>query len=1430
MQPEQQQRIMGYFIEEAKDHLNTIEQGLLNLQSTMEDTEMVNEVFRAAHSVKGGAAMLGLNSIQKTAHRLEDCFKVLKESPVKADNQLESLFLRVFDTLQALVEQLQGPFGLTDDTASGIMLDAEPVFEALNTHLKELLKGSGNSTVIITEAPKAVDHRGLISAVAPSELEAPLSVNGQLNGENTKAMPVTFKRDVLVGLREMLQLFKQEDSPENREALQEHCQSLALLGEQLDLPGWGELLETSRAAIAFPQNSYRLLASLIIKEIKQAQELVLVNRSVEIVPSEQLKALVPKIPHSELEVASDAQEQENFLRSDTNFKTEAKEPETAQPKVNTTAENHSSTTHLFNSNKDTYILEDISEAWKEEDFTQYNTAEIPSHQTSYQGYSRATTGSRSAEPSDPEVGMAELNSLADIFEGQTPDLDQTWQEEEIIRLNERQWAEDPGNPFSMDDQSDFSDLLGDTDDFDISAAELSTGDDFMGWLGEDSTEEVPLQLQESIHSFLGDRLSETTPSTTESDNSSSWDATLSDFANEADALGMPPGSDFSDLLFESDSSDPITVQAANADELKSLFGDNFFEDEENTSVDENTADFVFDADAMPEAQQQDEDFFDMSAEEENDSLGFEDPFAPVLDDLDSDESQHEEAAIAESEFDFDDLLEIAESASPAASQEQGVANLEESFSFDEFVLDESVADFDFAAGEELTQSSWEFDSEASSAVQMSESADWSVDDSWLDASTHVTSETEISPDSGLEDFFSTDELNDSEALAWQQEDENALNDLDIEEASTYATGETAISIDTGLEDFFSTDELNDSEALAWQQEDENALEASAIEDGSTTVTSETAIPIDTGLEDFFSTDELNDSEALAWQQEDENALNALDIDLEWDDTDTTVIQMTGIDLEWDDMDATVIQSTETETGSEAIDSEAWLSDTAQTSGFDFDIDATSTSPFNFDFDEERNGDMDDLFENESSSLVEASQNDAFNDSEDFDDLLGQQTADTEEALAVEGLGLELIEELEATPNIEGLDDFLDVADVTDTSVEDNSLDFDDFSIFEQSAAVDNGEAVQDTFEEQLLDTSTDDYSEIFSVAAASELEAESLADNSESLFDTDDDALFEREAETAQNVAADNLEALFGDETSEDTDALNLPSVEMEALNFEEDLFGGEASSQGWDLQPEAEATAEATAQPEAAIFDWEAQTTPQTAADTRGWDLDELWSEETSEEADAWNLPSVEMEALNFEEDLFGGEASSQGWDLQPEAEATAEATALNFEEDLFGGEASSQEWDLQPEAEATAEATTQPEAQTTAQTAADTPGWDLDDLWNDETSGDADALNLPSVEMEALNFEEDLFGGEASSQGWDLQPEAEATAEATAQPEAAIFDWEAETTPQTATDTPGWDLDELWSDETSEEADALNLPSVEMEALNFEEDLFGDEASSQE
>ena len=135
MLPEQQQRILGYFIEEAKDHLVTIEQGLLNLQATLQDSEMVNDLFRAAHSVKGGAAMLGISSILRISHRFEDFFKILKESPhLQVDRALESLLLQVFDALREAVEHLERST-LSDEIASALMVKVEPVFTQIDQQL-----------------------------------------------------------------------------------------------------------------------------------------------------------------------------------------------------------------------------------------------------------------------------------------------------------------------------------------------------------------------------------------------------------------------------------------------------------------------------------------------------------------------------------------------------------------------------------------------------------------------------------------------------------------------------------------------------------------------------------------------------------------------------------------------------------------------------------------------------------------------------------------------------------------------------------------------------------------------------------------------------------------------------------------------------------------------------------------------------------------------------------------------------------------------------------------------------------------------------------------------------------------------------------------------------------------------------------------------
>ena len=129
---QEEQEILSYFLEDAREQLNTIEQRLLNLEITLRNSEMMNEVFRAAHSIKGAASMLGLSSIQHTSHCLEDWFRILQEHPVKIDLNLESLLLDICDRLKTLIDNLSHPVGLSEQESEVLMS------KWLNKHRKKL--------------------------------------------------------------------------------------------------------------------------------------------------------------------------------------------------------------------------------------------------------------------------------------------------------------------------------------------------------------------------------------------------------------------------------------------------------------------------------------------------------------------------------------------------------------------------------------------------------------------------------------------------------------------------------------------------------------------------------------------------------------------------------------------------------------------------------------------------------------------------------------------------------------------------------------------------------------------------------------------------------------------------------------------------------------------------------------------------------------------------------------------------------------------------------------------------------------------------------------------------------------------------------------------------------------------------------------------
>jgi chemotaxis protein histidine kinase CheA len=265
------QQIIHYFIEEAQEHLETVEQGLLDLAEVIADAERVNEMFRAAHSIKGGAAMLGFEGIQATAHKLEDCFKILRDHPVPIDAKLETLFLGGYDALKALVEELANSptMSLRPEVVDSVLSGSAANFIALQEYLEELLNTNTQTQDHTKEAP------------------APVAAKAVGGGTAVMAPPIDIVATVTAALQKMLVQFKQGDSPATRKQLKEICQSLT--GIEASASNWQALVTATDRAIANSNNTYNTIAPLIIRELKQAGDLLTANRAGEITISEGLK-------------------------------------------------------------------------------------------------------------------------------------------------------------------------------------------------------------------------------------------------------------------------------------------------------------------------------------------------------------------------------------------------------------------------------------------------------------------------------------------------------------------------------------------------------------------------------------------------------------------------------------------------------------------------------------------------------------------------------------------------------------------------------------------------------------------------------------------------------------------------------------------------------------------------------------------------------------------------------------------------------------------------------------------------------------------------------------------------------------------------------------------------------------------------------------
>ena len=99
--------IVDSFIVETKEILEKLDLNLIELENRPEDTELLNEIFRSFHTIKGTSGFLGLDKLTQVTHRCEDILNKLRKGEALLDSELMDGILSAFDQIKELLASIE---------------------------------------------------------------------------------------------------------------------------------------------------------------------------------------------------------------------------------------------------------------------------------------------------------------------------------------------------------------------------------------------------------------------------------------------------------------------------------------------------------------------------------------------------------------------------------------------------------------------------------------------------------------------------------------------------------------------------------------------------------------------------------------------------------------------------------------------------------------------------------------------------------------------------------------------------------------------------------------------------------------------------------------------------------------------------------------------------------------------------------------------------------------------------------------------------------------------------------------------------------------------------------------------------------------------------------------------------------------------------
>jgi two-component system chemotaxis sensor kinase CheA len=187
--------IISEFVTEAEETLEKIDPMFVELETKGYDKDILNEIFRGMHTLKGAAGFLGFQQIVDVAHRAESIMKRLRDGEVALSRELMDVILKSVDTLRLLIFHIKLKDGIEEDT-SGLLKELDSALEMAAAGEETKAEGKEKEKIEakeeIEEIEEKAEEKVEVRAESPKPLPSPVVEDVQ---------QITKEREVVSTLR-----------------------------------------------------------------------------------------------------------------------------------------------------------------------------------------------------------------------------------------------------------------------------------------------------------------------------------------------------------------------------------------------------------------------------------------------------------------------------------------------------------------------------------------------------------------------------------------------------------------------------------------------------------------------------------------------------------------------------------------------------------------------------------------------------------------------------------------------------------------------------------------------------------------------------------------------------------------------------------------------------------------------------------------------------------------------------------------------------------------------------------------------------------------------------------------------------------------------------------------------------------------------------